>query len=67
MAAGQGLDMLTLADDIIEAQELAAMANNVQAARVAYATALAQAIDVYVKSGKVVTVGSATTQTGSVI
>lgn len=66
MAAGQGLDKLTLISSIkAMARELRRIEDEEEAYE-AYANKLADIIETYVKSGKVITVGSATTQQGMI-
>lgn len=59
------LDKAGLISDIIEAQDASRGASDPTTSRQIFASKLAEAIDKYVKTGEVVTVGSATTQKGS--
>lgn len=59
------LDVQGLIDALIQAQEASTNTDNPEQARQVYATLMAQAIHQFVLTGTVVTVGSATTQTGS--
>ena len=64
--AGQGLDKITLKNDILTLfRDMRNIENNEEAEE-KYASDLADIIEKYVKSGKVVTTGSAAAQTGMV-
>lgn len=64
MAEGQGLDKATLKSDIKQLFRGMREIEDNEKAEEKYAEELANIIEKYVKSGKVITTGSATTQQG---
>lgn len=63
---GAGLNKQILIIGIGEANEAVKGITDEQVAWETWVNKLADAIEAYIKSGKVITVGSATTQTGSI-
>lgn len=63
---GQGLDLATLISDIITINKSVKSLTDEEEIDQKWAEGLAIAIDKFVKSGKVITVGSATTQQGTI-
>lgn len=63
---GSGLNKLVLIQGIKEANNAVKGMTDEAAAWELWVSKLADAIEDYVKSGKVITVGSATTQTGTI-
>lgn len=59
------LDVQGLVDALIQAQEASTNAGTPEQARQIYAEKMAEAIHAFILTGTVVTVGNATTQTGS--
>ena len=63
---GQGLNKIILINGIKEANESVKGMTDDKQIWDTWTEKLAEAIEAYVKTGKVITVGSATTQTGSI-
>lgn len=66
MTPGQGLDKNILKLGIKRANNAVKNMTNEEEAWEKWVDILAETIDLYVKSGKIITVGSATTQTGTI-
>ena len=66
MAAGQGLNKMILKEGLKNLFKRLRNIEEEEEAYEAYAEELSTLIDTYIKSGKVITVGSATTQTGAI-
>ena len=63
---GQGLNKIILINGIKEANESVKGMTDDKQIWDTWTEKLAEAIEAYVKTGKIITVGSATTQTGSI-
>ena len=63
---GQGLDKATLINDIITINNSVKTLTDPDEIDNLWAQGIAEAIDKFIRSGKVITVGSATTQQGTI-